>query len=102
MKFAVCVVLDQTIGYVSESGDLTTRHPEAQLFDTRLEANNARREHNATIRSDLSDDLKERCKAWVIVVPDEVTFGCKRTPGDALQAKRIQNVARTRSKNRQT
>lgn len=37
-RYAVMVVCDQTIAYVTKSCGETTRHPEAMLWDTREEA----------------------------------------------------------------
>ena len=33
MKYAILTILDQTIGYRTESGSYTTKHPEAKLWD---------------------------------------------------------------------
>lgn len=39
MKYAVVLLLDQTIGYISSlQGGYTTKHPEALLFDAESEA----------------------------------------------------------------
>jgi len=41
MKYAVGVIIDQTYGYLTEEGSFTTQHPEAILFGTRYDAEQA-------------------------------------------------------------
>lgn len=38
MKYVIITACDQTICYISESGQLTTKHPEAKMFDDVKEA----------------------------------------------------------------
>lgn len=84
MKYAVVAVLDQTIGFVTETGTYTTKHPEAKLWDdiqdaswtastaTARDALYRRRSEHRTESSD--DEVAKGCAHVVEAVDDEAEF----------------------------
>ena len=67
VRFAVAVVLDQTIGYLTdtEGNDVTTKHPEARLFATLREAQEAASAHDDRI---AADDLPPTTTVQEVIV----------------------------------
>jgi len=64
MKYAIVVPLDQTIGYVMQTGEITIVHKEARLFDTEFEALKYLEEHAiefAQDKIDLVDHIERIC-----------------------------------------
>lgn len=66
MKYAVLAVCDQTFTYLTDDGDWTTKHSEAQLFDTKEEAEQASVHTKADAIEDVADEaeFREREATW--------------------------------------
>jgi hypothetical protein len=85
MKYAILTILDQTIGYRTESGSYTTKHPEAKLWDDLQDASGVASRDTAMAALEIRkkgeffvEDTDESlvCSVTSIVeaVPDEAEF----------------------------
>jgi hypothetical protein len=61
VKFAVCVPMDQTYLYLTADKSWTTKHPEAELFDSRDAADQATNESEAQIE-EVADETEFRAR----------------------------------------
>lgn len=85
VKYAIATVLDQTIGYFRDyEHGFTTKHPEAQLFDTLPDAVAVVRKESASralyqrgseyFKDHTDEEIVKGVDFWIEVVADEAEF----------------------------